>query len=208
MKKTFFVIIFALLLFGIWQNCHAVDLLLEYPDVPGAQSPSQATDLPQLINYIYKFALIACGITAFVSMLIGAIQYVTSAGNSSKASEAKDRITSALWGILILLCAVLILRTINPDLVTLSISLPEIKPITIPDVTGSYYCRGCCNQMLEEHCENKANYPTACFGKIDTGNLLVAKSMCEASMRGYCFSWTALGGMAEATTVPCVPKTP
>ena len=125
MKKILFLTIFIILLFGIWQICFAIDLLLDYPDVPGAQKLSEASDLPNIINYIYKFALLACGITAFVSILFGAIQYVTSAGDSSKAGDAKDRITQALWGILILLSAVLILRTINPDLVSLSLTLPE-----------------------------------------------------------------------------------
>ena len=206
MKKIFFVIIFALLLFGMWQNCYAVDLLLKYPDVPGAQSPNETSDLPQLINYIYKFALIACGITAFVSILIGAIQYVTSAGNSSKASEAKDRITSALWGILILLSSVLILRTINPDLVSLSISLPEIKPVTIPDATDNYYCRGCCNALLGSNC---GKYPASffCLGQVDSKNLIVAKSMCYASVQNHCgyVPWQTLGGSSLATTTPCTP---
>jgi choline-glycine betaine transporter len=124
MKKLLSVIIFITLFIGIWQTCLAVELLIEYPEIPGAQSPNETSDLPNLINYIYKFALLACGIVAFISILFGAIQYVTSAGNASKAGDAKDRITQALWGILILLAAVVILRTINPDLVNLSLTLP------------------------------------------------------------------------------------
>lgn len=140
MKKILFIIIFILLLFGFWQSVKAVDLLLQYPDIPGAQKPGQTNDLPQIINYIYKFSLLACGVTAFVSILVGAIQYVFSAGDASKASNAKDRITQALLGILILLAAVLILRTINPDLVNLSFSLPET---TMPNTTENYKCLCC-----------------------------------------------------------------
>lgn len=136
MKKLLFLTIFAILLFGIWQTCFAVDLLLDYPDVPGAQKLSEASDLPNIINYIYKFALLACGITAFISILFGAIQYVTSAGDSSKAGDAKKRITDALWGILILLSAVLILRTINPDLVSLKFTLPEAQNSN--EIIGNY----------------------------------------------------------------------
>jgi len=136
MKKLLFLTIFMILLFGIWQTCFAVKLLLDYPEVPGAQKLSEASDLPNIINYIYRFALLACGITAFIAILYGAIKYVTSAGDSSKASDAKDRITSALWGILILLAAVLILRTINPDLVSLK-NLNLSNP-TSREPTGNY----------------------------------------------------------------------
>jgi hypothetical protein len=126
MKKIIFLTIFSLFVLAGWQICHAVDfqLNLNYPNIQGATSPSSNSTLPGLINYIYKFALLACGITALVSILIGAFQYVTSAGDSSKAGDAKERITQALLGILVLLASVLILRTINPDLVTLSLSLP------------------------------------------------------------------------------------
>ncbi|HUT96149.1 MAG TPA: hypothetical protein VMW82_01105 [Candidatus Paceibacterota bacterium] len=124
MKKFLPIIIFIILFAGAWQACQAVDLLMEYPEIPGAQSPNKTSDLPNLINYIYRFALLACGIVAFISILIGAIQYVTSAGDASKAGDAKDRITQALLGVLILLTAVVILNTINPDLVNLSLTLP------------------------------------------------------------------------------------
>jgi hypothetical protein len=125
MKKLFFILFLVVILMGAWQQCKAVDLLIDkYPDVPGAKSPSETTDLPELINYIYRFALLACGITAFVSILIGAIRYIFSAGNESVASDAKDQITQALLGVLILLASVLILNTINPDLIKISLSLP------------------------------------------------------------------------------------
>lgn len=124
MRGLLFLAIFSMLLFGIWQTCFAVDLLLDWPEI-GGEKLTPESDLPSIINYIYKFALLACGVTAFVSILVGAIQYVFSAGNASKASDARDRITQALLGVIILLAAVLILRTINPDLVNLKFSLPK-----------------------------------------------------------------------------------
>jgi len=124
MKKILFLAILVVVFAGFAHFSQAVDsnLLIDYPDIPGATKPG-ATDysLPELINYIYRFALLACGITAFLSILIGAIKYVTSAGDSSKAGDAKEQITQAILGIIILLCAVLILRTINPDLVNLKV---------------------------------------------------------------------------------------
>jgi len=128
MKKILIITISIFFLLGIWQSCQGVELLLKYPKI-GTSTPT-SEGLPGFIKYIYLFALGAVGIIALLSILIGAIMYVFSAGNPSKASDAKDRIMSALLGILILLAAVLILRTINPDLVNIGFELPEIKPIS------------------------------------------------------------------------------
>ena len=73
-------------------------------------------------NYIvalYRFGLIAVGLTAMAMIVFGAIQRIASAGNPSKIQDANDRITSAIWGMVLLLGAYLILYTINPRLVSL-----------------------------------------------------------------------------------------
>ncbi len=118
MKKSIFFIVTIFVLLIIAQNCLALELLLDYPTISG-KDLGDTSSIPDLISYIYKFALGACGITALVSIIIGAAQYAFSAGDSSKAGDAKDRITSALLGVLILLFSYLILNTINPDLVSL-----------------------------------------------------------------------------------------
>jgi hypothetical protein len=125
MKKYLLVILILSFLF-IGQNVFAVDLLLDYPEIPGAETPGKTTSLPEMIKYIYMFAIGISGVTALLVILVGAVQYATSAGNPTKAGEAKDRIFSAILGILILLASVLILRTINPDLIILDISLPSL----------------------------------------------------------------------------------
>jgi len=46
---------------------------------------------------------------------------LTSAGSPAKISEAKDRIGSAILGLIIILASFLILKVINPDLITLKL---------------------------------------------------------------------------------------
>lgn len=130
MKK----IIYKILIFGVLfsplflitvRSALAIELLLNYPDIEGAVKPNDAESLPQLIRYIYLFSIGIVGITALLMIIIGAISYVTSAGNPSKAQDAKDRIYSAIIGVILLLASVLILRTINPDLVSLNMSIPQ-----------------------------------------------------------------------------------
>ena len=55
----------------------------------------------------------------------GAIQYMASGGNPSRAGEAKNIMTDAIIGLLLAVGSVLILRTINPALVELDLNIPS-----------------------------------------------------------------------------------
>jgi len=120
-KKIILGSFFASVILGITKTAMAISLILDYPDIGGSKPGQEGFGLPDLARYIYLFSLGIVGVVALLSMIIGAAQYVMSAGNPSKASDAKDRIYSAILGIIILIASVLILRTINPDLVNLGI---------------------------------------------------------------------------------------
>ena len=135
-------ILFLVILFGIWQNVYAGKLLLNYPEMGGIKLSEEPT-LPEIIKYIYLFSLGIVGFAALISMLIGAIRYITSAGNASKAEDAKDQMTQAILGIIILLAAVLILRTINPDLVNIGFVLPTIGGGTSTTQTNQHVSCQC-----------------------------------------------------------------
>ncbi len=78
---------------------------------------SKAKDPGTLVQQFYMIALGLAGGAALGVMIYGAILYTVSAGNTSKQQEARSYITSAIWGVALLLGAYLILYTINPDLV-------------------------------------------------------------------------------------------
>jgi hypothetical protein len=109
-------------LFGLTPCINAADTLLSYPQVPGAPQVAFNMSLPDLIKYIYLFAIGICGAVALASILLGAIKYIGAAGNPSKMGDAKEQIVQALFGVVILLSSYLILNTINPDLVDLNIN--------------------------------------------------------------------------------------
>lgn len=126
-KIIILIIPLLVLLASFGHICYAQQqLLLDYPEIASMSLTTEST-LPEVIRYIYIFALAAVGVVALLSMLIGAVQYVLSAGNATKASDAKDRIFSAVLGIILLLASVMILRTINPDLVNIGFTLPTIR---------------------------------------------------------------------------------
>jgi uncharacterized membrane protein len=86
--------------------------------------------------YLQRIIDISIGVTAAISVLIlimGGVQYVLSSVNEAAKKDAKERITNAIFGLLIALSGYLILNTINPDL--LNLGLPVIQPL--PSSSGS-----------------------------------------------------------------------
>ena len=81
------------------------------------------TDLNKLIAWFYYFIIGIAGLSAFVMLVWGGVEWLTSAGDPSKIGDAKDKINSAIFGLLIILSSWLILQVINPDLTTLSLPI-------------------------------------------------------------------------------------
>ncbi|OGY67187.1 MAG: hypothetical protein A3I24_03680 [Candidatus Harrisonbacteria bacterium RIFCSPLOWO2_02_FULL_41_13b] len=99
--------------------------------LPTEQGPvTTITGPADYIRNFYNFGLLAVGLLAMLMIVIGAIQYSTSGGDTSKISDAKDRIYKAILGIALLLGAYVLLRTINPELVLLKD--PKLTSVTIP----------------------------------------------------------------------------
>lgn len=86
------------------------------------------TDIGSYIIRIYQFGVGISGILAVGMIVAGAIYYSVSAGSPDKQNDAKSMITSALWGVALLLGSFLILNTINPEIVALKspgVGLPD-----------------------------------------------------------------------------------
>lgn len=83
---------------------------------------SNGGNLSSYLNNMFKLGIaIATGL-AVIMIIIGGIQYVSTDAVGGK-SEGKDRITSALWGLLLALAAYIILQTINPALLCTSLNI-------------------------------------------------------------------------------------
>lgn len=83
--------------------------------IPGS---AIATDFPSYLSAIYRFAIWTIGIAALLMISIGGFMYFTSAGNTSHLGKAKDVIRDAIWGVVAVMVAYLLLYTINPDLIS------------------------------------------------------------------------------------------
>lgn len=82
------------------------------------------------ISLFYTFFCGVVGILAAVNIIWGGYKYITSFGNASRMSDAKDTIYSALFGIVLAVGAYIILYTINPNLVKFeSLNIKSISTI-------------------------------------------------------------------------------
>lgn len=82
--------------------------------IPGVDST--VTDISSYITNIYRFVLMIGGIVVFSRIVYGGLKYIFAAGSVSAQSDAKDVITQAIWGLLLLFGAFLVLNTISPNL--------------------------------------------------------------------------------------------
>ena len=92
------------------------------------QGPCAGSEnLAKCIVNIYRWALGVAVLLALTMIIFAGYLYMTAGGDAQRVASAKEKFMGAFIGIIILFAAVLILRTINPDLVL----LPE-DPIPLP----------------------------------------------------------------------------
>ncbi|MEK7479270.1 MAG: peptidoglycan DD-metalloendopeptidase family protein [Patescibacteria group bacterium] len=122
----------------------------------------------QSIGNIYKFAQgLGVGL-AILMITVGGIYIALSGASPSKQAEGKDMILSAIWGLVLLFGAVLILNTINPKLTILSISKPHGAEMKLPT-------RPCGP-------DEKPGYPPKCYEAAQSCPANVMKN-CDPSIR-------------------------
>ena len=81
-------------------------------------------DLGKYLGGLYSFGVAAAAGLAVIMVIWGGIEYITSVAGEGK-SGGKDKITSAILGLLLALGSYIILNTINEDLLKLSFDLKD-----------------------------------------------------------------------------------
>lgn len=131
-KKILLIAMFAALLINLSAG-FSFALEIDYPRLPGtvppqdfaSSSPQEA--LPLYVQYLFTAAIIVIGIVFFASLFVAGYEFLTARGNPSKIISARDRLSSAFIGILILLASWLILNSISPRLT--NFNLPDLAQI-------------------------------------------------------------------------------
>lgn len=102
---------------------------ISIPGVEELKAGRKITDPGAYVRGLYNFAIGIAGILAVGMIVFGAIERILYVGNTERQREGKDRIIQAIYGLLLLLAAVLILNTIRPQITVLE--LPKLEEITI-----------------------------------------------------------------------------
>jgi len=111
-------------------------------NIPGV---TDKTDPCGAVFGFYTFALMIGGVLAFAAITYGGVKYVLAAGNPSGQSEGKEWVKGALYGLLLLVGAYLVLKLINPDITKCGLKpLPKLAQVTITALppAGSMACQG------------------------------------------------------------------
>ncbi len=128
-KLIYLIFIFLAGMF-IAQNCLAIQFKFSV-DIPGVTEP--ATDIGEYIARIYQLSLGLASMLALGMIIWGGIEYTIAAGNVARQADARDRITQALLGLILLFGAYLILNTIDPGLTNLA--APKLDMLKPPALT-------------------------------------------------------------------------
>ncbi|MCK5466825.1 hypothetical protein KAI56_05025 [Candidatus Parcubacteria bacterium] len=192
-KKTTFITVFisAIFVSASFMVAQAYEPLVRLPGLP----TEGTINLSQYVVGLYNFLLSIVGIVAVMMLIIGGMKYITAAGNASVIGDAKDTISSAIFGLLLALLSWVIVSTINPDV--LFIKNPASS------LVGGYTAdHGACGEWDGAVCTckdesvptaavaTKEECNTACSGQVECE--LTEPSPCikagssEKTVRGRC----------------------
>ena len=125
----FFATVLVLIVFS--SVCLAQQKLeLNYPVIFGQKLQTTGTTLEEYVKYVFNISIALAGIIAFFALIWAGILYFFSFDDPSKAKEARERISAAFFGLIILLSSYIILSTISPQL--LIFKFPGLKSPVIP----------------------------------------------------------------------------
>lgn len=120
---------------GDWGRC--------YPNtgpitlaIPFGPDRGTVRDLSVYIKYLYEYTVGIGGILATVMIIWGGVVYLTAGGSPGKIGEAKEYISNALIGVVLLFTSYLLLQTLSPDLVNLS--MPRAYLIRPRGLSGEF----------------------------------------------------------------------
>ena len=200
-KKLFFLLT---LLIGLGISFNVLALELWWPESPLSRIKLEDTStLTDMVRYFYEWGLFIGGLAVLVSLIIGGFLYLTSMGNPARMSEAKDRIFSALTGLVLLFSIYLILNTINPELTILSIPELETPSETLSPITVSSLLNPCQKASLydqngnhiadliagEELCYVEEECGVGCYvNKIEIEGVCTLQLWSETGCTGNYFS--------------------
>jgi hypothetical protein len=138
-----------------------------------------ATNLfSKYLGAFYRYGLSIVGLIATVTLMGGGILWLTSMGNDSKITKAKEMIFGSLVGVALLYGSYLILNTVNPAMVQLkSINTPIIAPVELICCQFSNDAK----MITDEKCVSEKGKRK--YGYSKEGSLCVKNGCCVVTIK-------------------------
>lgn len=95
-------------------------------------------NMGEFFQYAFNLLVAVAGVAAVFMMVWGGFLYTTSVSQQNK-TKGLEYFQNAIYGLLMILCAYLVLRTVNPRLVSFPKSIPAIKPIAYSLDIGDFF---------------------------------------------------------------------
>ena len=137
MKKTFLrirVFLIIVLLVSpliVSTNTYADGGTYKLLEAVGSMAKDSTPGFKEYMTEILRVGIAVAGLLAVAELVGGGIQYVLASANEKQASAGKERIQNALIGLIIGIASVLILNTINPNILAGNLSIPDIPTTTV-----------------------------------------------------------------------------
>ncbi len=138
-KKFILAVIFLVFLCGNF-SCFSTNKILaaelevkSYPTIAG-KTITPETKLPDFAIYLFNAGMLVGVAAVFISLAIAGVMYALSPIKSDLLGAAKDRVSGAISGLLILVSTYLIITTINPQLKAFSTTPLPAAEVTAPAV--------------------------------------------------------------------------
>lgn len=104
---------------------------------PGGGVARPGPGIANFVRYLYLFGVSFIGVVSMVSIFYGGLKYFLSVAGGAK-ENAKDILTGAALGLLLALSAYLVLRTINPALVSFEPIEGDLLQLTPPSASNPF----------------------------------------------------------------------
>ena len=111
---------------------------LAQADIFGTIAPPQGTppDLGKLMGGVIRIFIVVAGILLLIYLLWGAMDWITSGGEKEKLEKARNKITHAILGILVVIFALAIFQVIAGNILNIieitpagwKFNLPKLSP--------------------------------------------------------------------------------
>ena len=75
--------------------------------------PAELSQIECIVRYVFNIIIPLAGLAAFITLIIGGFQYLTSAGDPKQTQKAQGIITGAVVGILVIIGIWFVFQLLN-----------------------------------------------------------------------------------------------